>query len=272
VTPGRARGLAQLAGARGAVALGLLHEVEPQDRLLVCRAVAPHLTGVVLDHETAARAAVDGSLPGRCGLAVDLAEAAPPGLPTRLAAGCSPATARRLGASAAFLRIQLRTDLDASAERELRVAGLAARLCQAEELPLVLQLRVPRVPGDGAGFFDDAREPLTREAVTRIARIEADLLVLPACAPPPGSGPWVCLLEGEGPDAQQDELEHACGRGARGFAASLAPPGAGRRGPRSRLTGSHDHGTGQRPRRVVRSADPPRGRSLPPHGGRDSGG
>jgi tagatose-1,6-bisphosphate aldolase len=225
VTPGRARGLAQLAGARGAVALGLLHEVEPQDRLLVCRAVAPHLTAVVLDHESAARAVVDGSLPGRCGLAIDLAEAAPPGLPTRLAAGCSPAGARRLGASAAFLRIQLRTDIEASAERELRVAALAARLCAAEDLPLVLQLRVPRLPDDGAGFFEDARDPLTSEAVARVARVGADLLVLPASAPPPLWGPWVCLLEADGPDEQEDELEDACGRGGRGFAASLAPPG-----------------------------------------------
>jgi tagatose-1,6-bisphosphate aldolase len=225
VTPGRARGLAQLAGARGAVALGLLHEVEPQERLLVCRAVAPHLTGVVLDHESAARAALDGSLPGRCGLAIDLAEAAPASLPTRLAAGCSPAGARRLGASAAFLRIQLRTDLEVSAERELRVAALAAQLCEAEDLPLVLQLRVPRRPDDGAGFFEDARGPLTREAVARIARIGADLLVLPASSPAPAWGRWVCLLEAEGPDEQERELEDACCRGARGFAASLAPPG-----------------------------------------------
>jgi tagatose-1,6-bisphosphate aldolase len=225
VIPGLARGLAQLAGARGAVALGLLGEVEPQERLLVCRAVAPHLTAVVLDAETAARAVVDGSLPGRCGLAVELGEPAPPGTPTRLTAGCSPASVRRLGASAAFLRIQLRTDVAESAERELRVASLAARLCHAEDLPLVLQVRVPRLRGDSAGFYEDARRPLTDEAVARIAPIGADLLVLPVTASPPRFGGWVCLLEAREPEEQELELDDACFRGARGFAASLAPPG-----------------------------------------------
>jgi len=216
MTAGRRRGLDQLATARGAVALGLLRTADPDQRGPLCAALAPHLSGVVLDAASASAAIDAGQLPGRCGLAIDLGDGGPE---PRLAPGWSPASVRRLGASAGYLRVALRPDRPALLARSLRLAQLAAELSHGEGLPLVLHGVVSRLPGESAGAFEASREELAAAASRELSTLDADLLVAPLAAGARLRRAWVVELGAAGPDEASDELERALRLGARGFAA-----------------------------------------------------
>ncbi len=156
---GRRRGLAQLAGPRGVVALGLLGGAPPTVRRAALDALGPHLTGVCLAPADAADAAAGGRLPGRTGLAADLTEAPREPLAVRLDTSFSPGAARRIGASAALLRVPIRPDIPAQAERAVRIAALAALACHEEGLPLVLRIVIPRGPASRPGTRGRASPP-----------------------------------------------------------------------------------------------------------------
>lgn len=211
---GRRRGLAQIAGPRGVVALGLLGGAPSAVRRVALDALGPHLTGVCLPPADAADAAAGGRLPGRTGLAADLTEAASEPLAVRLDNAFSPGKARRIGASAALLRVPLRPDIPAQAERAVRIAALAALACHEEGLPLVLRLAIPRAPGE---TMDD-RIALAPDAARLAHDACADLLVLPLAAALGARGPWVCELAGERSEDLERELTLAADLGACGFA------------------------------------------------------
>jgi tagatose-1,6-bisphosphate aldolase len=217
-SPGRRRGLAQLATPRGAVALALLTEAEPATRSRLCAALAPHVSAVCLDPAGAAAAAADGSLPGRTGLAIDLGEPARRGAPARFAAGFSPASARRVGASAGYLRLPLRADREQLAERAVAVARRAAALCHDEELPLVLQVEVDPLPGESVAAFWERYDELSAAALARLAAVAADLLVLPLAAGRGATRPWICGLQADDPRALHAEVAQARDAGAVGVA------------------------------------------------------
>src|SRR5262249_40904199 len=101
------------------------------------------------------------------------------------------------------------------------VAALAARLCHAEDLPLVLQIAVPMQPSER----DEGGDALVAGAAQLGAGADADLLLLPLAGVGHAASPWACVLEAAAPDALHVELDLACAFGARGFAASLKPPG-----------------------------------------------
>jgi len=217
VTPGRRRGLAQLAGPSGGIALGLLAAAEPSRRAEACAALAPHLSAVALDVRTAAAACADGSLPGECGLAVDLAEPGPADHP-RLDPAASAAFARRLGASAGYLRIALRAEAPDEARRTLRVARAAVALCHAEDLPLVLHLQTGPVRGESRISFATHAMRHAREAAALLEPVAADLLVVPLSAGDGLGRPWACALSASGADELVEEVVCARALGAVGFA------------------------------------------------------
>jgi hypothetical protein len=211
---GRRRGLAQLAGPRGVVALGLLGGAPAAVRRVALDALGPHLTGVCLGPADAADAAAGGRLPGRTGLAADLTETTTEPLAVRLDNAFSPGAARRIGASAALLRVPLRPDIPAQAERAVRIAKLAALACHEEGLPLVLRIAIPRAPGETI----DARIALAPEAARLAHEARADLLVLPLAAALGVQGPWICELAQERVGDLERELTMAADLGACGFA------------------------------------------------------
>jgi hypothetical protein len=211
---GRRRGLAQIAGPRGVVALGLLGAAPSSVRRVALDALGPHLTGVCLPPADAAAAAAGGRLPGRTGLAADLSEASSEPLAVRLDNAFSPGAARRIGASAALLRVPLRPDVPAQSERAVRIAALAALACHEEGLPLVLRIVIPRAPGE---TMED-RIALAPAAARLAHDACADLLILPLAAALGALGPWVCELAAERPDDLERELTMAADLGACGFA------------------------------------------------------
>jgi hypothetical protein len=222
---GRRRGLAQLAGPRGVVALGLLGPAADAVRTTALDALAPHLTGVCLAPADAAAAAAEGQLPGRTGLAADLSEQLPEPLAVRLDTAWSPGAVRRIGASAAFLRVPIRPDLPVQAERAVRIAALATLACHEEGLPLVLRIVVPRAPGEPLARADELAATAARLAHDACA----DLLLLPLAGAPGAHGPWVCELSRERPEELERELVLAAELGAAGFALGPALYGTGDR-------------------------------------------
>ena len=185
-------------------------------RRVALDALAPHLTGVCL---SAGRCGGGrGRRPaaaGRTGLAADLSEAASEPLAVRLDnALLRPERPRRMGASAALLRVPLRPDIPAQSERAVRIAALAALACHEEGLPLVLRVVIPRAPGE---TMDD-RIALAPTAARLAHDACADLLILPLAAALGALGPWVCELAAERPDDLERELTMAADLGACGFA------------------------------------------------------
>lgn len=211
---GRRRGLAQLAGPRGVVALGLLAAAPAAVRRIALDTLAPHLTGICLTPADAADAAASGRVPGRTGLAADLSELTNEPLAVRLDNAFSPGAIRRIGASAAMLRVPLRPDLHGQAERAVRIAALAALACHEEGLPLVLRIAIPRAPGETA----DDRIAIAPEAARLAVDAGADLLILPLAAATGARGAWVCELSSERPAELAAELAMAADLGACGFA------------------------------------------------------
>lgn len=211
---GRRRGIAQLAGPRGVIALGLLGRAPAHVRQGALGALAPHLTAVCLAPGDAADAAAGGRLPGRTGLAADLTEPSREPLAVRLDTAWSPGAVRAIGASAALLRVPLRPDLPEQAERAVRVAALATLACHEEGLPIVLHVSVPRVPGEASGRAAE----LAAQAAVLAHDACADLLVLPLAAADGAHGPWICELTHERPDELAQELALAAELGACGFA------------------------------------------------------
>ena len=211
---GRRRGLAQLAGPRGVVALGLLGAAPGAVRRAALETLAPHLTGVCLASADAAEAAAGGRLPGRTGLAADITEASGEPLAVHLDNSFSPGAVRRMGASAALLRVPLRPDIPEQAERAVRIAALATLACHEEGLPLVLRISIPRAPGESM----EARVALAPAAARLAHDACADLLVLPLAAALGAHGAWVCELAGERSDELERELTMAADLGACGFA------------------------------------------------------
>jgi hypothetical protein len=211
---GRRRGLAQLAGPRGIVALGLLGGAPPHVRGAALDVLAPHLTAVCLAPGDAADAAAGGRLPGRTGLAADLTDPPREPLAVRLDTAWSPGAVRRIGASSAFLRVPIRPDLPEQAERAVRIAALATLACHEEGLPLVLRVVVPRAPGEPVGLTAELAPAAARLAVDACA----DLLVLPLAAAPGAHGSWICELAHDHPKELAYELSMAAELGACGFA------------------------------------------------------
>jgi hypothetical protein len=199
------------------IALGLLADVEAQHRRGCVAALAPHLGAVALDLPTAAACARAGELPGRCGLAVEIGEA---GWTGRLDASATPAAARHVGASAAYLRLAIHPE---GARRAARTVRTALALCAEEDLPLVVDVRPVRAPG---AWFSARAADTSRAALDALGPLQADLLVLPIRAGEGSPAPWICGLASSEPPELARELEAAMALGARGFAvgAALIPP------------------------------------------------
>ena len=185
----------------------------------------------------------------------------------RLDTAFSPGAARRIGASAALLRVPLRPDIPAQAERAVRIAALAALACHEEGLPLVLRLVIPRAPGR-----DDGGRIALAPAAARLAHDAcADLLVLPLAAALGRARPLgLRARQASAATISQRELTMAADLGAcwlrprptalRGRRRSVAP---GRRGAARSRPARARRGVRDAPRCLTRRAAP-KPRTAPP--------
>ena len=142
----------------------------------VVRALAPVVSGVLLDPEVgAAQCVADGSLPGDTGLIVAIEATGYEGDATarrsRVLPGWSVAKAKRMGASAAKLLVYYHPDASSATDQEAFVAGVAAD-CRSVDLPLFVEPLTfspdpdrpsltgdDRRRGDGKSYADDSGHP-----------------------------------------------------------------------------------------------------------------
>lgn len=193
------RGLDACASARGVFnVLALDHrqnlrrEIDPDDpdsvttetmtalKRDVVRALAPFVSGVLLDPEVgAAQCVADGSIPGGTGLLVAIEATGYEGLPTarrsRVLPGWSVAKAKRMGASAAKLLVYYHPDAETAADQEAFVAGVAAD-CRATDLPLFLEPLTYSPDPDRSVLSGDDRRRAVVETARRLTAVGGDVL------------------------------------------------------------------------------------------------
>jgi tagatose-1,6-bisphosphate aldolase len=142
-----------------------------------------------------------------------------------------PRQATAAGAHGCKLLLYYRSDHAATAERQLQLAATAAAACHRRGLPLVVEPKVYRLPGEDEGAYRQKFGRLVVSAARDLAQSTADLLKLqyPGDAGLCGSVtaaadplPWTLLggeIAGETFEAQ---LRDACRAGASGFIAGRA--------------------------------------------------
>jgi len=182
------RGLDACASARGVFTVlaldhrqNLRREIDPGDpdsvttdamselKRDVVRALAPLVSGVLLDPEVgAAQCVADGSLPGDTGLIVAIEATGYEGEATarrsRVLPGWSVAKAKRMGASAAKLLVYYHPDASNAADQEAFVARVAAD-CRSVDLPLFVEpLTFSTDPARPTLTGDDRRRAVVQTA------------------------------------------------------------------------------------------------------------
>jgi tagatose 1,6-diphosphate aldolase len=163
LSPGKLRGLQQLADSRGILTVcaidhreslrKALNEKNPeavsyQDmvdfKLDLCRAVADSASAVLLDPiYGAAQAIVSGVLPGSTGLLISLEKTGYTGESTarvtELLPGWGVRKIRTMGASAVKLLIYFRVDLKDVASKQIELVKKVAKQCIEEDIPLLVE-------------------------------------------------------------------------------------------------------------------------------------
>ena len=197
--------------------------------------LAPHASGVLLDLEYGLAGSVP-ELPEGCGLIVAadrfVQPAGCPILESELDPRITPEYARQVNAAALKLLVLWRAD--GSAEQRRDVIGQFLALCQAAQLPSVLEA-VVRPGRERDWSSSEERDDAILSATEEFASLNADLYKLEV----PGFGrlprdelvakakaitqclpsPWVVLSSGVLPDHFPDAVAAACEGGADGFLA-----------------------------------------------------
>lgn len=163
ISPGKLRGLRQLANSKGIMTMcaidhrgALRRALRPEDpagvsyedmvnfKLDLCQAVAPVASAILLDPEYgAAQAILSGVLPGSKGLLVSLEKTGYGGSSTarvtELLPHWSVKKAKKMGASAVKLLIYFRPDLKDLAARQLDLVAKLARQCSEEDIAFLVE-------------------------------------------------------------------------------------------------------------------------------------
>jgi tagatose 1,6-diphosphate aldolase len=201
ISPGKLRGLHQLANARGIMAMcaidhrgalkRALNEKNPdavgyqdmvQFKLDLCRAVAPFATAILLDPEYgAAHAIVTGALPGDRGLLVSLEKSGYRGSSTARLTELLPdwdiKKAKKMGASAAKLLIYFRPDLKDIAAKQLDLVAKLADQCVEEDLAFLVEpVTYPSEKEKSPREFADRKPELVIETARQITALPIDVL------------------------------------------------------------------------------------------------
>jgi tagatose 1,6-diphosphate aldolase len=146
----------------------------------VVRALAPIVSGVLLDPEVgAAQCVADGSIPGSTGLLVAIEATGYEGDATarrsRVLPGWSVAKAKRMGASAAKLLVYYHPAASNAAEQEAFVARVAAD-CRSADLPLFVEPLTFSPDPDRPTLTGEDRRRAVVETARRLSALGGDVL------------------------------------------------------------------------------------------------
>lgn len=265
-TGGKMRGLRQLANRGGIFAMcamdhrgslsqmlggnnpqGVTYQTMVDYKMDLCRVLAPHASGVLLDPIYGARQAKEaGVLPRETGLLVSLEEteyeSTSEGRITRLLPDWGVEQVKRLGASAAKLLLYYRPDLPGTASIQLDIVGRLAEDCRRQDIALLVEPKSYAVGQKEKDPLEFARikPDLVIETARQLTALPIDVLKaeFPAemdyeedqgrlfglCQRLDEASrvPWVLLSGGVTFDVFSRQVEMACKAGASGFLAGRA--------------------------------------------------
>jgi tagatose 1,6-diphosphate aldolase len=202
LSPGKLRGLQQLANAKGIITVcaidhreslrRALNEKNPEAvsyrqmvdfKLDLVGVVAPFASAVLLDPiYGAGQAIASGVLPGHTGLLVSAEKTGYSGDSTaritELLPDWSVRKVKKLGASAVKLLLYFRVDLMEIASKQLDLVGKVARQCIEEDIPLLVEsVSYPTAEEkDNPEEFSRKKPELVIEAASRLTALPIDIL------------------------------------------------------------------------------------------------
>jgi tagatose 1,6-diphosphate aldolase len=202
LSPGKLRGLQQLANAKGIITVcaidhreslrRALNEKNPEAvsyqemvdfKLDLVGVVAPFASAVLLDPiYGAGQAIASGILPGHTGLLVSAEKTGYSGASTaritELLPDWSVRKVKKLGASAVKLLLYFRVDLMEIASKQLDLVGKVARQCIEEDIPLLVEsVSYPTAEEkDNPEEFSKKKPELVIEAASRLTALPIDIL------------------------------------------------------------------------------------------------
>ncbi len=200
LTPGKVRGLQQIATAEGVLAIcamdhrgsmaEMLNKVRPgsgtysaivERKLELCSILAPYATGVLLDPEYgAAQCIAGGVLPGDRGLLVSIETSGYSGTSearlTTLLGAWGVGKIKKLGASAVKILVYYRPELLETAARQLGIVRQVAADCIKHDIPLLVEAVSYRTAGETAGDLAKKRPEIVIETARQITALPADVL------------------------------------------------------------------------------------------------
>lgn len=263
---GKIRGLEQIAGPSGVFSMcamdhrgSLETQLCPPEtgndcpremtgfKLELCEALASHASAVLLDPiYGAAQCIASNLIPRNCGLLVSLEATGFTGSSflreTRLLAGWSVAKVKRMGASAAKMLVYYRPDLEELARRQLKLVGETASICQAYDIPFLVEpVSYPLEKEIGNNKeFARIKTAVVIQTARDMTSMPIDVLKAEFPASPDlgedvrllrhfceelntaSTKPWVILSAGTSFEPFIKEVELACRSGASGFLAGRA--------------------------------------------------
>jgi tagatose 1,6-diphosphate aldolase len=202
LSPGKLRGLQQVANAKGILTVcaidhreslrRALNEKNPEAvsyqemvdfKLDLVGVVAPFASAVLLDPiYGAGQAIASGILPGHTGLLVSAEKTGYSGASTaritELLPDWSVRKVKKLGASAVKLLLYFRVDLMEIASKQLDLVGKVARQCIEEDIPLLVEsVSYPTAEEkDNPEEFSKKKPELVIEAASRLTALPIDIL------------------------------------------------------------------------------------------------
>lgn len=202
LSPGKMRGLQQLAEPRGRLVMlavdhrdSLKRALNPEHpeavsyqemvdfKLDLCQTVGPFASAILLDPVYgAAQAVAAGVLPGHAGLLVSIEKTGYTGDKARrltnLLPGWNVKKAKKLGASAVKLLLYYRPDLKDTASRQLDLVARLADQCIKEDMPLLIEPMSYPVEAIGVSSkkFADMKPSLVIETARQITTLPFDVL------------------------------------------------------------------------------------------------
>jgi tagatose 1,6-diphosphate aldolase len=202
LSPGKLRGLQQLANAKGIITVCAIDHRESLRRALneknpkavsyrqmvdfkldLVGVVGPFASAVLLDPiYGAGQAIASGLLPGHTGLLVSAEKTGYSGdstaRTTELLPDWSVKKVKKLGASAVKLLLYFRVDLKEVASKQLDLVGKVARQCMEEDIPLLVEsVSYPTAEEkDNPGEYSKKKPELVIEAAKKLTALPIDIL------------------------------------------------------------------------------------------------
>jgi tagatose 1,6-diphosphate aldolase len=202
LSPGKLRGLQQVANAKGILTVCAIDHRESLQRALneknpeavsyqqmvdfkldLVGVVAPFASAVLLDPiYGAGQAIASGILPGHTGLLISAEKTGYSGDSTaritELLPDWSVRKIKKLGASAVKLLLYFRVDLEEIASKQLDLVGKVARQCIEEDIPLLVEsVSYPTAEEkDNPGKFFKKKPELVIEAASKLTALPIDIL------------------------------------------------------------------------------------------------